>query len=240
MDLGAAVVWDTLLVTQKGTLTRWTRINTQCKCSTSSSKILWCLTSSTFLCGQPANQVTPMFRRHQAERPKKQAWSSKVLRITTVSDLFNDMIRTSSSLTLILLSIPRNSDNPYHMQQEMPPTTPESMKSQSFHTWDTTPGSQSMRNSAQHQQYVHIKTQASTYQNLTPWANSPEKHSLTLTMVTFKIIHNQRRCFRSAQSNKRTNSKDQTPCSQSFGSCSWYRVNMMSCWGLSCKISQTS
>lgn len=144
----------------------------------------------------------------------------------TVSDLFNDMIRTCCSQIPKLPSIPRSSDNPIPTQPDMPPTTPETTMSQQPHTSDTTtPSSQSssMKNSAQHQQFARIKTQASTYQNPTPSANSPAKHRCFLTTTTMiKTITappSQKRCSRSAQCNRRTNLIEQTPYSQSFGSC---------------------
>jgi hypothetical protein len=164
-----------------------------------------------------------------------------------VSDLFNDMIRICCSQIPKLPSIPRSSDNRFLTQQGMPPTTPETTMNQQPHTSDTTtPSSQSssMRSSAQHQQCARTKTQAFTYQNPTPSANSPEKHLCFLTTTTMiKRItahHSQRRCSRSAQCNRRTNLIEQTPYSQSFGSCSWSSNSMMSCWGSSYKTSQTS
>lgn len=164
-----------------------------------------------------------------------------------MSDLFNDMIRTCCSQIPKLPSIPRSSDNHFPTQQGMPPTTPVTTMNQQPHTSDiTTPSSQSssMRSSALHQQCARTKTQAFTYQNPTPSANSPEKHQCFLTTTTMiKRITaplSQRRCSRSAQCNSRTNWIEQTPYSQSFGSCSWSSNSMMSCWGSLYKTSQTS
>ena len=145
----------------------------------------------------------------------------------TVSDLSNDMIRTRCSQIPKLPFIPRSSDSHFPRQQGMPTTTPETTMNQQPHTSDTTtPSSQSssMRSSAQHQQCARTKTKASTYQNPTPSANSPAKHRCFLTTTTMiKTITappSQKRCSRSAQCNRRTNLIEQTPYSQSFGSCS--------------------
>ena len=137
----------------------------------------------------------------------------------TVSDLFNDMIRTCCSQIPKLPSIPRSSDNRFLTQQGMPPTTPETTMNQQPHTSDTTTlssQSSSMRSSAQHLQCARTDP--------TPSANSPERHLCFLTTTTMiKRItahYSQRRCSRSAQCNRRTNLIEQTPYSQSFGSCS--------------------